>query len=33
VVRVNPREADIRPPALSIPAGALEAIAGIDAAL
>jgi NAD-dependent SIR2 family protein deacetylase len=33
VVRVNPREADIRPPALSIPTGALEAIAGIDAAL
>jgi NAD-dependent SIR2 family protein deacetylase len=33
VVRVNPREADIRPPHLGIPAGALEAIRGIDEAL
>ena len=32
-VRVNPREPDVAPPNLSIPAGALEAIAGIDAAL
>jgi NAD-dependent SIR2 family protein deacetylase len=33
VIRVNPREADIRAPHLSIPAGALEAIRGIDRAL
>jgi NAD-dependent SIR2 family protein deacetylase len=33
VVRVNPREADIRPPHLSISAGALEALAAIDRAL
>jgi NAD-dependent SIR2 family protein deacetylase len=33
VVRVNPREADIGAPHLSIPTGALEAIAAIDAAL
>ena len=32
-VRVNPREPDIGHPHLSIPSGALEAIAGIDAAL
>lgn len=30
VVRVNPREPDIRPPHLSVPAGALEALAAID---
>jgi NAD-dependent SIR2 family protein deacetylase len=33
VVRVNPREADIRPPHLSIAAAALEGLAGIDRAL
>ncbi len=33
VVRVNPREADIRPPHLGIPVGALEVLRGIDAAL
>lgn len=33
VVRVNPREADIRPPHLSIAAGALEALAAIDRSL
>ena len=33
VVRVNPREPDISAPHLSIQAGALEALAGIDAAL
>jgi hypothetical protein len=33
VIRVNPREADIRAPHLGIPAGALEAIRGIDRAL
>ena len=33
VIRVNPREADIRAPHLSIQAGALEAIRGIDRAL
>jgi NAD-dependent SIR2 family protein deacetylase len=33
VIRVNPREADIRPPHLSIAAGALEAIRAIDRAL
>ena len=33
VVRVNPREPGIRPPHLSIAAGALEALAGIDRAL
>ncbi len=33
VARVNPREADVRPPHLGIPAGALEALRGIDAAL
>jgi len=33
VVRVNPREADIAAPHLSIAAGALEALEGIDAAL
>jgi NAD-dependent SIR2 family protein deacetylase len=33
VVRVNPREPEIRPPHLSIAAGALEALAGIDRAL
>jgi NAD-dependent SIR2 family protein deacetylase len=33
VIRVNPREADIRPPHLSIATGALEAIRGIDRAL
>jgi NAD-dependent SIR2 family protein deacetylase len=32
-VRVNPREPDIGPPHLALPSGALEAIAGIDAAL
>ncbi|HTP52400.1 MAG TPA: Sir2 family NAD-dependent protein deacetylase [Anaeromyxobacteraceae bacterium] len=30
VVRVNPREPDIRPPHLAMPVGALEALAGID---
>lgn len=29
-VRVNPREADIRPPHLSVAAGALEALAAVD---
>jgi NAD-dependent SIR2 family protein deacetylase len=33
LVRVNLREADVRPPHLSIPAGALEGLAGIDRAL
>lgn len=33
VVRVNPREADIRPPHLGIPEGALEALRKIDRAL
>jgi hypothetical protein len=33
VVRINPREPDIAAPHLSIPAGALEALAGIDRAL
>jgi hypothetical protein len=33
VIRVNPREADIRAPHLSIAARALEAIRGIDRAL
>ena len=33
VVRVNPREPQIRPPHLSIRAGALEALAGIDRVL
>ena len=33
VIRVNPREADIRAPHLSIAAGALEAIRGIDRAI
>jgi NAD-dependent SIR2 family protein deacetylase len=33
VVRVNPREADIRPPHLGLPQGALEALEGIDRAL
>jgi NAD-dependent SIR2 family protein deacetylase len=33
VVRINPREADVRPPHLSIAAGALEGLAGIDRAL
>ncbi len=33
VIRVNPREPDLAPPHLSIPAGALEALSGIDAAL
>lgn len=33
VIRVNPREADIRAPHLSIASGALEAIQGIDRAL
>lgn len=33
VVRVNPREPDVAPPHLSIVAGALEALEGIDAAL
>jgi len=33
VIRVNPREADIRPPHVSIAAGALEAIRGIDRVL
>ena len=33
LVRVNPREPDVAPPHLSIPAGALEALAGIDRAL
>jgi NAD-dependent SIR2 family protein deacetylase len=33
VVRVNPREPDIRAPHLSIAAGALEALEGIDRAL
>ena len=30
---MNPRECDITPPHLSVAAGALEALAGIDAAL
>jgi hypothetical protein len=33
LVRINPREPDAPPPALSIPAGAREGLAGIDAAL
>ena len=33
VIRVNPREADIRAPHVSIASGALEAIRGIDRAL
>jgi hypothetical protein len=33
VIRVNPREADIRPPHLGLPVGALEALSGIDRAL
>jgi NAD-dependent SIR2 family protein deacetylase len=33
VVRINPREAGIDPPHLSIAAGALEALSGIDRAL
>jgi len=33
VVRVNPREADIRPPHLGLPEGALAALQGIDRAL
>jgi NAD-dependent SIR2 family protein deacetylase len=33
VVRINPREPDIEPPHLSIAAGALEALSGIDRAL
>ncbi len=33
LVRINPREADAPSPALSIAAGALEGLAGIDAAL
>jgi hypothetical protein len=33
LVRINPREPDAPPPSLSIAAGALEALAGIDAAL
>jgi len=30
VARVNPREADIRPPHLSVPAGALEALEAVE---
>jgi NAD-dependent SIR2 family protein deacetylase len=33
VVRVNPREADVRPPHVAVPSGALEAIREIDRAL
>ena len=33
VIRVNPREADIRPPHRGLPVGALEALSGIDRAL
>src|SRR5512142_1716353 len=33
LVRINPREPEAPPPALSIPVGALEGLAGIDAAL
>jgi len=33
VVRINPREADVRPPHLGLPVGALEALEGIDRAL
>jgi NAD-dependent SIR2 family protein deacetylase len=33
LIRVNPREADVRHPHLGIPAGALEAIRAIDRAL
>jgi hypothetical protein len=33
LIRVNPREADIRAPHVSIAAGALEAIRGIDRAI
>jgi NAD-dependent SIR2 family protein deacetylase len=33
VIRVNPREADIRAPHLAIPGGALESLQGIDRAL
>jgi hypothetical protein len=33
VFRVNPREADIRPPHRGLPLGALEALRGIDRAL
>ena len=33
VIRINPREAQIAPPHLSLPAGALEGLRGIEAAL
>jgi hypothetical protein len=33
VARINPREADIRPPHLGIPSGARAALEAIDAAL
>jgi NAD-dependent SIR2 family protein deacetylase len=33
VIRINPREPDVEPPHLSIAAGALEALAGIDRVL
>ncbi|WP_027714840.1 Sir2 family NAD-dependent protein deacetylase [Desulfuromonas sp. TF] len=33
MVRINPREAQIRPPHISVPAGALEGLRGIEAEL
>ncbi len=33
LVRINPREPHVAPPHLSIPAGALEALSGIERAL
>jgi hypothetical protein len=33
VIRVNPREADIGPPHMGLPVGALEALSAIDRAL
>ena len=33
VIRINPREFDIKPPHLSLPCGALEGLQGIDALL
>jgi NAD-dependent SIR2 family protein deacetylase len=33
VIRINPREVEISPPHISLPCGALDALAGIDAAL
>ena len=33
VIRINPREAQISPPHLSLPCGALDGVRGIEAAL